>query len=129
MKEFKIRKYRRDMRDYNTNNRYNFNLGPFIKSKRVTWAGSTYCDITSTEGEELTGTSADEGPSSREHYGKAAKGKARDIFFSNAPLQKGTPENLEFNFSSKHLSGEIDQVLNLGLNFVPTPDYNLCIDL
>lgn len=64
MKEFKIRKFCRDTRDYNTNNVYNFSSIPRAKSKKVIWVESTYSDIDSMEGDDSTGTSADEGPSS-----------------------------------------------------------------
>lgn len=89
IREFKIRKFRRDQREYHNQNVYTFNLTPLVKSKRVTWGGMTYSDIESSGGEDSTGTSADEGSSTRERYERAAKGKAREQFFQVCLYRRG----------------------------------------
>lgn len=58
MREFKLRKFRRDKRDYNNDKFYNFSVRP--KPKRVTWADEAYSDFDSADGDS-TGTSGDEG--------------------------------------------------------------------
>lgn len=72
MREFKLQKFRRDARYYNNDNIYNFRSGPRKKPKRVIWADNNFSDIDSAEGDDSTGTSADEGPSYREHRDRAA---------------------------------------------------------
>lgn len=89
IRELKMRKFRRDQRDYNNQNVYTFNLTPLVKTKRVTWGDMTYTDIDSTEGEDSAGTSADEGTSMRERYDRAAKGKAKEKGFRSRPYRRG----------------------------------------
>lgn len=86
LKEFKIKKYKRDARDYTNDSVYNFKQTTF--TKRVTWGPNTYSDYDSTDGGESTGTSGDEGPSQREPRERAAKGKAKQ-FFQGRPPRRG----------------------------------------
>lgn len=75
LKEFKIRKFKRDSKDYANDKVYSFTTRP--KYKGVTWAGNTYSDIDSANGDESTGTFGDKGPSSRAVYKRAAKGRVK----------------------------------------------------
>lgn len=100
---------------------YNFLSDPHPRPKRVTWGGSTYSAFESTDGDESTGTLADEGPSTQEPRDRAAKGRVHENFFSGAPTQVREAENIVVNLSSKQFSRETIDTLNLGLSFVPTP--------
>lgn len=91
MKEFKIRKYKRDTKDYANEAVYNFKPRPF--AKKVTWASSTYSDYDSAEAGDSSATSGDEGPSYREKSNRetrerAAKGRANEAFFRARPQRK-----------------------------------------
>lgn len=83
MREFKLRKFRRDKFDYIQDRVYTFNL--HSKSKRVTWADQVFSDFESTDAGESSGASSDEGSSFRPPYERAAKGKAHENFFQMRP--------------------------------------------
>lgn len=87
LKEFKIRKYKRDTKDYSNDTVYNFKPWPF--PKKVTWASSTYSNYDPTEGGDSSATSGNEGPSYREVRDRAAKGRANEAFFRARPQRKG----------------------------------------
>lgn len=92
MHDFKIRKFRRNKRDYTNDRVYKFPIQ--AKSKRVSWAGKTYSDFESADGDESTGASGDEGPSYHSTYERAAKGKAREHFFQMRPQWSGRQKAL-----------------------------------
>lgn len=122
MRDFKIRKFRRDKRDYTNYRVYNFTTRS--KPKRVTWAENTYSDFDSADRDDSTGASGNEGQSYRSTYDRAAKGRTREIFFSNAPPTEREAERIIINFSSKTNPSAAMSALNLDLGFFPTPSYN-----
>lgn len=85
LKEFKIRKYKRDAKDYSIDTVYNFKPRNF---KKVTWGTTTYSDFDSTE-RESSATSGHEGLSYREPREWAAKGRAKEWFFQAHPKRRG----------------------------------------
>lgn len=84
----KLQKFWRNSRDYNTDNIYTFSSFSRTRPKRVTWAESTYSDIDTTDGDDSTGASVDEGSSSHERPDRAAKGKAKESFFQTRPYRR-----------------------------------------
>lgn len=85
LKEFKIRKYKRDTKDYSNDTIYNLKPKNF---KKVTWGTTIYSNYDSTKGDS-SAASGDEGPSYREPRERAAKGRAKESFFQARPQRRG----------------------------------------
>lgn len=87
LREFKLRKFRRDKRAYTQDRVYSFSVRS--KGKRVSWADEKYSDYDSMDRGDSTGTSGDEDTSYRSTYDRVAKGKARGHFFQMRPQRRG----------------------------------------
>lgn len=84
LKELKIKKFKRDLRDYSQGRVYRWWSKPTIPKKRVSWADpiESFSDLDTTEGEDTGTTAADKG---RGYQDRMKRRKARGKFSQQGP--------------------------------------------